>query len=79
MTLAKIDLYCILNKAIILRTNFRNQFPKNKTLESGIKYKKLRNVSISLNKKAKRNYFENLNMKGITDNKQFWNTVKPLL
>ena len=63
----------------MLRTNFRNQFPKNKTLESGIKYKKLRNVSISLNKKAKRNYFENLNMKGITDNKQFWNTVKPLL
>ena len=79
MTLAKIDLYCILNKAIMLRTNFRNQFPKNKTLESGIKYKKPRNVSISLNKKAKRNYFENLNMKGITDNKQFWNTVKPLL
>ena len=63
----------------MLRTNFRNQFPKNKTLESGIKYKKLRNVSISLNKKAKRNYFENLNMKDILDNKQFWNTVKPLL
>ena len=53
----------------MLRTNFRNQFPKNKTLESGIKYKKPRNVSISLNKKAKRNYFDNLNMKDITDNK----------
>ena len=39
MTLAKIDLFCILNKAIMLRTTFRKQFLKNKTLESGIKYK----------------------------------------
>ena len=79
MTLVKIDLYCILNKAIMLRTTFRKQFLKNKTLESGIKYKKQRNVCISLTEKANRNYFENLNRTDITDNKQFWNTVKPLL
>ena len=27
--------------------------------------------------KAKKNYFKNLNVRNITDNKQFWNTVKP--
>lgn len=37
-----------LNKAIMLRTKLRNQFLKNKTLESGIKYKKQRNVCVSL-------------------------------
>ena len=28
-------------------------------------------------RKAKKNYFNNLNVRNITDNKQFWNTVKP--
>ena len=32
----------------MLRTKLRNQFLKNKTLESGIKYKKQRNVCVSL-------------------------------
>ena len=27
--------------------------------------------------KAKKNYFNNLNVRNITDNKQFWKTVKP--
>ena len=26
---------------------------------------------------AKKNYFSNLNVRNITDNKQFWKTVKP--
>ena len=29
-------------------------------------------------KKAKRNYYENLDLKDINDNKKFWATVKPL-
>ena len=28
-------------------------------------------------RKAKKNYFNNLNVRNITDNKQLWNTVKP--
>ena len=28
-------------------------------------------------RKAKKNYFNNLNVRNITDNKQFWKTVKP--
>ena len=30
-------------------------------------------------KREKRNYFNNLNLKEITDNKKFWKTVKPFL
>ena len=30
-------------------------------------------------RKAKKNYYANLNQKDIADNKQFWRTVKPLL
>ena len=29
-------------------------------------------------RKVKTNYFNNFNEKNITDNKQFWKTVKPL-
>ena len=28
-------------------------------------------------RKRKKNYFNNLNVKNVTDNKQFWKTVKP--
>ena len=28
--------------------------------------------------KSKRNYYNNLNVKDITDNKKFWKTIKPL-
>ena len=30
-------------------------------------------------RKSKRGYYENLNIKNITDNKLFWKSVKPLL
>ena len=66
------------SKAIMLRTKLRNKFFKKKTLESRAKYNKQRNICVSLIKKAKQNYYENLDLKDINDNKQFWATVKPL-
>ena len=66
------------SKAIMLRTKLRNKFFKKKTLESRAKYNKQRNICVSLIKKAKQNYYENLDLKDINDNKKFWATVKPL-
>ena len=43
-----------------------------------IKYNKQRIICVSLVKKAKRNYYENLDLNDINDNKKFWVTVKPL-
>ena len=62
----------------MLRTKLRNKFFKKKTLVSRAKYNKQRNICVSLIKKAKRNYYENLDLKDINDNKRFWVTVKPL-
>ena len=62
----------------MLRTKLRNKFLKKKTLESRAKYNKQRNICVSLIKKAKRNYYENLDLKHINDNTKFRATVKPL-
>ena len=66
------------SKAIMLRTKLRNQFLKKTTLEARIKYNKQMNICASLVKKAKRNYYENLDLNDINDNKKFWATVTPL-
>ena len=64
------------SKVFMLRTKLRNKFLKKKTLESRAKYNKQRNICVSLIKKAKRNYYENLDLNDINDNKKFWATVK---
>ena len=46
-----------------------------KTLEAKAKYNKQRNICASLTTKAKRNYFESLDLNNICDNKKFWATV----
>ena len=62
---------------IMLRTKLKNQFLKKMTLKARTKYNKQKNICVSLAKKAKRNYYENLDLKDINDNKKFWATVKP--
>ena len=59
------------SKAIMLRTKLRNQFLNKRTLEARIKYNKQRNICVGLVKKAKRNYYENLHLNDINDNKKF--------
>ena len=65
------------SKAIMLRTKLRNKFLKKNTLESRAKYNMQGNICVSLLKKAKRNYYENLDLKDIND-KKIWATVKPV-
>ena len=68
-----------LSKAIMLRTNLRNIFLKNRTEENKNRYTKQRNLCVTLLRKSKREYFNNLNEKNVCDNKTFWKVVKPLL
>ena len=56
----------------------RSRYYKNKTVEYWEKYRKLRNYCVKLTKKVRRDYFQNLNINSVTDNKTFWRTVKPL-
>ena len=62
----------------MLRSKLRNKYLKEKTDDARVRYKKQRNVCVFLLKKAKKNYFENLDLCDVNDNKKFWKTVKPV-
>ena len=61
------------------RTELRNKFLKHETDESRQAFVIKRNYCVSLLRKLKRNYYSNLNVKDINDNKKFWKIAKPLL
>ena len=67
-----------LSKAFRARSRLRNKFLKNRSSDNKILYKKQRNFCVNLLRKAKRDYYKNLDIKHITDNKKFWKTVRPL-
>ena len=61
------------------RSRLRNKFLKNKTHSNKNAYKRQRNYCVSVFRKEKKSFFENLDTKNITDNKKFWKTVKHFL
>ena len=67
-----------LHKAIMKRSRLRIKFLRDRTNISREEYKKQRNLCVSLFKKAKKDHFTNLDIKSVTDNKKFWQAVKPL-
>ena len=68
-----------LSKVIMHRTRFRNKYLRNKTDANKRKYTKQWNYCLSPLRKSKREYYSNLDVKNITDNKTFCKTVKPFL
>ena len=68
-----------MRKAIYTRNRLRNKFCKNPSEENEIKYKRQRNLSVSLRRKAIKQYFSNITSKGILTNKEFSKTIKPFL
>ena len=71
-------MYKELNQAIMVRSKLRNKILKFKTEENRLSYAKQHNYCVKLLQQKKRQYFENLNLSSITDNKLFWKTVSPL-
>ena len=67
-----------LRKEIMIRSKLRNKFKKSRTSVNLQNYRKQRNKCTKVLRKAKQQYFNNLNSKSITDTKKFWKTVKPL-
>ena len=66
------------NKAIMKRSTLRNTFLKEKSDSARKAYTSQRNICVNLLRKTKKNYFANLDVNSITDNRKFWQTVKPL-
>ena len=68
-----------LARAHIKRSRLPNRFSKNRSEANRTNYIKQCNYCVSLLRKNKKQYYANLNEKGVADNKQFWKTVKLLL
>ena len=66
-------------KAIVVRTCLLNRFRKENLFLDELAYKRQRNFCVKPIKKTKRNFYNNLNVNKITDNKSFCKTVKPSL
>ena len=67
-----------LMKAIMIRSCLENVYFKKQDNHSSRAYKKQKNYCSRLYKKERKNFFNNLNPKFVSDNKLFWKTVKPL-
>ena len=68
-----------IKKSFMKRSRLGNIYLKNLSDNNKREYNKQKNYCVSLLRKTKTNYYANLNEKDITDNQQFWRTVKPLL
>ena len=66
-----------LHKAIMTRSRLKNKYLKNPSDGNHALYRKQRNVCVTLLRKAKKEYFSQLNVKDIKDNKRFWKIIKP--
>ena len=68
----------VLSKAIMTRSRLRNKFIKCPNDINRIIYNKHRNYCVNLLRKEKKKYFNNMDLKLLTENKLFWKTIKPL-
>ena len=50
----------------------------DKTDEARTKYRKQRNICVHLLRRAKRNYYNDLDLSNVMDNRKFWKTIRPL-
>ena len=68
-----------LSKAIMTMPRLLNKLRQGRPILSHVAYKKQRNICVKLLRKTKKDFFNNLDVKRVTDNKKFWKTVKPCL
>ena len=67
-----------INKEITKRSQLRNKFLNTKSNIDRNVYNKQHNLCLSLIRCEKKNFFNSISTHGITYNKTFWKTVKPL-
>ena len=67
-----------LRKEHMHRTRLRNKYHNHRTDANLKAFKKQRNKCVKLVRKAKFDYYQNINLGNLTDNRKFWKTVKPI-
>ena len=65
-----------LRKAMMHRKRLHNKYIKSRTDENHKTYKKQRNFCVKLLRRTKSDYYRNLDLGDLTDNRKFWKTVK---
>ena len=68
-----------LYKAIMTRSRLKNKFLRLKSIDSRNAYKKQRNLCVSLLRRTKKSYYENLDPDLLSDNKKFKETCETIL
>ena len=68
-----------LRKAIMRRSFLENKYQKNPTEENLRNFKKHKNFTSRLARRTKKEYFSKLDIKSLTDTKQFYKHMKPFL
>ena len=66
-----------LRQAIMLRSQLQTKKFKSGSLEDTIAFNRQRNYCNRLAKRTRKQHYDQLNVKDITDNTKFWDTVKP--
>ena len=67
-----------LRKAIYTRSNLRNRYNKSRSQEKWNAFKKQRNKCVRILRQTTLDYYKTLEIKCLTNNRNFWKTVKPL-
>ena len=65
-----------LRKAIMHRSRLKNIYIRKRN-DKNWENNKQRNFFVDLLRKTKTEYFKNLNVKDLSDNRKFWKTIKP--
>ena len=66
-----------LRKEIMLRSKLKSKFTKERNHINWCNYKRQRNRCLSILRKTKKEYFNSLKIKQVSDNKLFWKSVEP--
>ena len=67
-----------LSQSVMIRLRLRKKFNKNPTVENELAYKTQRNLCVKLFRKTKKEYYGNIDKSILSDNKKFWEVMKPL-
>ena len=68
-----------LHKAFMRRTRLKNKYNKNRTAENWNAFRRQRNLCVKLSRKAKSEFYDEIDISAVTDNKKLWKTVKPFI
>ena len=65
--------------SLMLRTRLKNRYNRNKTADNWDTFRRQRNFCAKLSHKTKRDFYNQLDISEVTDNKKFSKTVKPFI